>query len=241
MRKMNNFKGTVGILLTGSDTPKILGDPANPETFEFPVITEKLKGLSVADLLHKCSQTAEKILKGAKELEKKGASFIVGDCGLFALYQKEISSFLEIPFLSSSLVFVPFLEKVCGGKIGILAGDSRLETEDFFTSIGLDNKKIRVCGMEKAIEFNAVVLEGSKQMDINKMKMDVTNLVKDFVNTNKDVSCLVLECTNLIPFASYVQEKVFLPVFDAVLLTNMFYKALHREDFRKIKKGGGEL
>lgn len=28
MRKMNDFKETVGVLLTGSDTPEILGDPA---------------------------------------------------------------------------------------------------------------------------------------------------------------------------------------------------------------------
>jgi len=230
---MSKHKKTVGVLLTGSGTPKIPGDPAHPMTFTFPIITEELKGVTITDLLSKNMQTRDTILRGARKLEEKGAAFVIGDCGLFCSFQKEVSSALKTTFISSSLVFVPFLEQVCSGKIGILAGDSRLETKEFFASVGINTKEIKVCGMEKAPEFSRVVLEGSKQMNINKMKRDIANLVKDFISSNKDVNCLLLECTNLIPFASYLQREASLPVFDIVLLTDVFYNALSRIDFLK--------
>lgn len=230
---MIKHKKTIGILLTGSGTPKIPGDPAHPATFEFPIITEELKGVTITDLLSRNTQTKDTIIQGARKLEERGAAFVVGDCGLFCQFQEEVSSAIKTAFISSSLVFVPFLERVCSGKIGILAGDSRIETKDFFANIGINVRRIEICGMEKAPEFSRVVLEGSKQININEMKKDIVNLVKSFVDSNKDVNCLLLECTNLIPFASYLQRETSLPVFDVVLLTDLFYNALSRIDFLK--------
>jgi len=229
MSKFENI--IIGVLMLDTSSPKIPGDPANSKTFKYPIITEKVIGISAIDLLNesKSNWNTKRVLEGAKKLEKRGVSLIVGDCGLFSSYQEKVSSSLEVPFIGSSLVFVPFLEKVFSKKIGLLVGDSRLETGDFFVKTGINLERVRICGMERAPEFRSVILEGTKQIEIDRMRREVVDLVNEFSKKNKDMSCLVLECTNLIPFAFDIQIEASLPVFDVVVLTEMFCNASFRK------------
>jgi Asp/Glu/hydantoin racemase len=42
----------------------------------------------------------------------------------------------------------------------------------------------------------------------------------------------VLECTDLVPFASDIQRLLKVPVFDIVTLTNMVHSSLVRRPYR---------
>jgi Asp/Glu/hydantoin racemase len=48
------------------------------------------------------------------------------------------------------------------------------------------------------------------------------------------MGALVIECTDLPPFAHLIQEKIRVPVFDIVTLTNMIYETLMRTPYQGI-------
>jgi Asp/Glu/hydantoin racemase len=49
--------------------------------------------------------------------------------------------------------------------------------------------------------------------------------------SNATLGALVIECTDLVPFAHKIQARLGLPVFDIVTLTNMVYRSLTRRPF----------
>ena len=58
----------------------------------------------------------------------------------------------------------------------------------------------------------------------------VDGLAKD----HPEMGALVIECTDLPPFAHLIQEKIHVPVFDIVTLTNMVYETLVRTRYKGI-------
>jgi aspartate/glutamate racemase len=54
-----------------------------------------------------------------------------------------------------------------------------------------------------------------------------TRLISD----HPDVGAIVLECTNMTPYAAAIQEKIGLPVFDIYTLVQMVHQAVVRKGF----------
>jgi Asp/Glu/hydantoin racemase len=54
----------------------------------------------------------------------------------------------------------------------------------------------------------------------------VVSVAEVLVKDNPDVSAIVLECTDLPPFAAAIRQATGVPVFDMVTLTNMLYEAV---------------
>jgi Asp/Glu/hydantoin racemase len=48
------------------------------------------------------------------------------------------------------------------------------------------------------------------------------------------MGALVIECTDLPPFAHSIQQKFNIPIFDIVTLTNMVYEAVVRTSYQGI-------
>jgi hypothetical protein len=48
----------------------------------------------------------------------------------------------------------------------------------------------------------------------------------------EDLGAVVIECTDLVPFASAIQERLGVPVFDIVTLTEMIRAVSAREPYR---------
>jgi Asp/Glu/hydantoin racemase len=61
---------------------------------------------------------------------------------------------------------------------------------------------------------------------------------KKLVEENPDVGAIVLECTDLPPFAETLRSAAGVPIFDIVTLMNMVYQAVYTEPrSHKIKEG----
>jgi len=48
---------------------------------------------------------------------------------------------------------------------------------------------------------------------------------------NPDMGALIIECTDLVPFAHAIQDRAGVPVFDIVTLTQMVQRSLTRQPF----------
>jgi Asp/Glu/hydantoin racemase len=63
---------------------------------------------------------------------------------------------------------------------------------------------------------------------------EVLTVVERLAENHPEMGALVIECTDLPPFAHLIQEKIRVPVFDIVTLTNMIYETLMRTPYQGI-------
>ena len=68
------------------------------------------------------------------------------------------------------------------------------------------------------------------EMDVDKARAEHVKVAKELIKENPDVGAIVLECTNMPPYAKAIQEAVQLPVFDIFSLVDMVYNALVKKE-----------
>jgi hypothetical protein len=79
------------------------------------------------------------IIKAAQKLEKLGCRAIVGECGYFAYFQREVAASVKVPVFMSSLLQVPLAQQVVGNNqvVGILMANSQYLTDHHLESVGI--------------------------------------------------------------------------------------------------------
>ena len=68
-------------------------------------------------------------------------------------------------------------------------------------------------------------------MDIAAAERDVVDAGKALVTRHPDVGAIVLECTNMPPYAAAVQAATALPVFDIYSMISWFHAGLRPRVF----------
>ncbi len=102
-------------------------------------------------------------------------------------------------------------------------------------------KNIPVCilGIENT-EFSKVRAEPLTIIDVGQFEKEVVSVAKCLVNENRKVGAIVLECTDLPPFAATIRRETGLPVFYIVTLAYMVYDMIASDrwgHFPKLKNG----
>ena len=229
---------TIGVLCLDSRFPKPPGHIKNPSGLSFPVLYETVKGATVANLVNRPSPDfIAPFIDAARRLEADGVRAITGSCGFLALYQKELSAAVTIPVFASSLIQVPLAYAMLppSHKVGVLTADAGNLTERHFTAVGADTVPVAVGGMEHSTEFREVILEARRDdMDIEKLSAEIIDAAVRLVADHEDVGALVLECTDMPPFAAEIQERLRLPVFDLTTLATMVHDVVCRQPYRGI-------
>ena len=95
----------------------------------------------------------------------------------------------------------------------------------------MENCKFAIQGMEEFPEFFRTYIENTPEMDVEKATGEMREAGRKLVRENPDVGAIVLECTNMPPFAYAVQEATGLPVYDVVTLIRYTAMTLARGPF----------
>lgn len=223
----------IGVLLFATAGDRLKGDPGYPGTFDFPVEYGVVEG-SYRDLIDGSDEAMERLCKAAKKLESKQVSAIAGDCGLMALYQRQIADAVHIPVISSSLLFLPFIRAMVpsGQSIGILTGHSGLLKEHHLKAAGVtDLDGIVIYGMQEEPHFKEVVIEGREKQDYDRMKRDVLNGVRHLKESCGCLGAVLLECSNLAVFGCEITEEFRVPVFDINSGVYLMQESLNKKVF----------
>src|SRR5580704_14960158 len=117
------YGARVGILMLETRFPRIPGDMGNAETWPFPVLYKVVPGASPRRVVcEKAEGLLDKFLAAADELIRLGADGITTTCGFLSLYQREIAAHVGVPVATSSLMQVPFVERILppGRRVGVL-------------------------------------------------------------------------------------------------------------------------
>ncbi len=90
-----------------------------------------------------------------------------------------------------------------------------------------------IAGTETGKEFFRVIIRGEKDdLDIALAEADIIDAGRRLVAASPDVGAIVLECTNMPPYAAALREAVGLPVYDIYSMVNWFYAGLRPRRFR---------
>ncbi|MBA2719253.1 MAG: aspartate/glutamate racemase family protein, partial [Chloroflexi bacterium] len=99
----------VGIIVLNVGYPVIPGNVANATTYRFPVRFKVVEGADIPSLLAGDRTLLAPSLRAAEELVADGCRAIVGACGYFAKFQREMAESLPVPVIMSSLCQVPMI------------------------------------------------------------------------------------------------------------------------------------
>jgi hypothetical protein len=119
-------------------------------------------------------------------------------------------------------------------KVGVIAASSQSLGEKQFLSVGIQDIPMVIAGMDESEEFCYTIYEHHPDMDVEKVVQEVVHVAKKLVEENPEVGAIVLECTNLPPYAKRIQDAVKLPIFDITTLIKYAYSTVIRQDFAGI-------
>lgn len=224
----------IGIIVLETYFPRLVGDMGYATTFDFPVAYRSVSGALPKKVVGGDYSLLDKFILEARELEKLGVKAITTNCGYLARFQQELAASVSVPVFSSSLLQVPLVSKMLNKnqKVGIIVADSRNIDDSVFNKVGWSSEdiNIEVRGMEKSPEFNKVVLENAKSANFSLLQEEVYEVCSKLYEECPDVGAIVIECTDLTPYAQFVKRRLKIPVFDIVTLINMVYEAVHIKD-----------
>lgn len=229
----NTYGEVIGIIMVNKRKARIPGDIGNATTFDFPVRYRVVKEASTETHRRADPSLTIPFIEAARDLEREGVKAITTCCGFLAFFQKEIANSVNIPVFTSSLLLLPMISRMLRSdqKIGVITAEGAFLDKRYFDAAGIDERLVVVAGMENGPEFRRAVLDDEPSIDPDKMKNDVVKVASNLVKKHPEVGAIVLECTQLPPYAKAIQEAVNLPVFDIITLTNMVYSAVVRKDF----------
>ena len=233
-KKQSWYGESIGILILDATYPCIPGNVGNASTFPFPVRYKVVKEASIERLIkQKDINLLEPFIDAAIELQEEGVKAITGACGFMALFQREVSDAVDVPVFLSSLLQIPFIYQIKKQKIGIITADSKSLTPEHFISVGV-NKEIPLLigGMEDQKEFREAILEEKGTLDSDLIESEVVGVAKKLITENPDIGALVLECSDLPPYAHAIQKEVNLPIFDFTTMIQYVHTTLVRKEFQ---------
>lgn len=226
---------TIGILILDAAYPCVPGNVGNASTFPFPVRYKVVRNASIERLLKRRDKTLiEPFVDAALELQSEGVKAITGACGFMALFQQEVAEAADIPVFLSSLLQIPFIHRMLGGKkpIGVISADKGSLTPDHFGAVGVSpDIPLVIRGMEDQEEFRSSVLEEKGTLDSEKIEREIVGVVEQMTLDHPDIGAILLECSDLPPYAHAVQRTVGLPVFDFITMIRHVHATLVREPY----------
>lgn len=222
---------TIGILAPNLDYRKVVGNVANANTFDFPVLYE-IVDLEIEALFEGDEAFTERIVAAAKKLEAAGVRAIVGACGFFANFQNVIKQNVEIPVFTSSLLQVPLIESALGAdqKIAIFAANGE-NIATTLKAVGNTNLDRYVLVDVSQLAAFAPIRYGVEPLDSHALEVALADLARKTVESDPSIGAVLLECSDLPPYAKAVQEKTGLAVFDFNTLINFVHQTVEQKRY----------
>lgn len=226
----NQYGFTVGVLMLDTRFPRIPGDMGHAATFPFPVRYRRVTG-AAPDLVVRRGAAAllPAFVEGARALEREGVGAITTNCGFLAKFQADMAAAVRVPVFTSSLLLVPLVHRMLppGRRVGILTVNAAGLGPEHFAGAGIGpDVPVAVAGLEGEKEFTRVLLDDELVLDVDAARAEHLTVARRLVAEHPDLGAIVLECTNMPPYAEDIRRETGLPVFDIVSLMTMVHGAL---------------
>ncbi len=227
------YGARVGILMLEARFPRIPGDMGNALTWPFPVLYKVVPGASPHRVVFdKAEGLLDGFLDAAAELVRLGADGITTTCGFLSLYQREIAAHVGVPVATSSLMQIPLIERVLppGRRVGVLTVSAASLTAEHLIAAGAD-PATPVVGTDGGSEFTRVMLNDEERLDAAAAERDILDAGDQLLARHPATGAVLLECTNMVPYARALSDHLRLPVFSIYSFVAWFQSGLVPRDF----------
>ncbi|MBC8792913.1 MAG: hypothetical protein C6Y20_15025 [Tagaea sp. CACIAM 22H2] len=228
------YGAPLGILMLEAKFPRIYGDMGNATTWPFPVLYRVVLGASPEKVVLKGAEgLLPDFIAAAQELVRLGAEAITTNCGFLSLFQKELAAAVNVPVATSALMQVPWVQATLppGKRVGIVTVSKATLTPRHLDAANVP-RDTPIAGTENGKEFFRVLIKAEKNdMDIDRAERDVVEAGTNLVKAHPEIGALVLECTNMPPYAAALQAATGLPVYDVYTMVSWFHSGLRPRRF----------
>jgi len=227
------YGARVGILMLETKFPRIPGDMGNAETWPFPVLYKVVPGASPRRVVcEKAEGLLDEFLAAADELVRLGADGVTTTCGFLSLYQREIAAHVRVPVATSSLMQIPFIEQVLppARRVGVLTVSAANLSAEHLLAVGAD-PATPVVGTDDGSEFSRVMINDEERLDVAAAEHDILAAGDRLIASHDGIGAVLLECTNMVPYARALSQRLRLPVFSIYTFVTWFQSGLIPRDF----------
>ena len=223
------YGASVGILMLDARFPRIPGDMGNALTWDFPVHYRIVRGASPDKVVRKgASGLLDDFLAAARELVADGVDGITTNCGFLSLFQQELAAVVGVPVATSSLMQVRSVNSLLppDRRSGILTISASTLTPMHLKAANVP-ADTPIGTTEGGREFSRVILEDEPEMDVDAARQDNVDAAVQLISRNPEIGAIVLECTNMVPYASDIRAATGVPVFSILSFINWFQSGLN--------------
>jgi len=193
--------------------PRLHGDIGNATTLPLPMLHRPVVGASPRRVVHGHDRSLlEPFIDAGRALVDAGATAVTTSCGFLVLFQRELQAALPVPVWTSSLLKLGELRRP-----GIVTVDA--------DALGAAHLKaaaaaadVPVEGLARGCHLQRTLLDDLPELDRGRAEADAVAAAERLVARHPEVDSIVLECTNLPPYAAAIGRVTGRPVHDLVTL-----------------------
>lgn len=209
------YGASVGILMLNTRFPRIPGDIGNAATWPFPVQFKVVSQATPDNVVRgDATPLLDAFIDAGRELVEMGCDGIATNCGFLVPFQTDMSRALGVPVASSSLLQAALIEASLPGdqQLGILTISSETLTTKHLDAAGIAHDT-PVGGTGAASHFSTQVLGDALEIDFEQARRDNVDAACRLVADHPGIGAILLECTNMVPYAADIRRATGRPVF----------------------------
>jgi len=222
------YGASVGILMLETQFPRIPGDIGNALSWPFPVQFRVVKG-ATPDNVVRGNPVArlDDFIAAGRALVEMGCDGIATNCGFLAVLQAELSQALGVPVATSALMQAPMIAATLppGQHVSILTISQETLRAEHLRAAGVPDGT-PVMGTDGGQEFTRAVLGDAPEIDFEACRTDLLRSAAQLVAEHPETGAILLECTNMVPYAADIRRHVGRPVYSIHSFVNWFQSGL---------------
>lgn len=227
------YGAAVGILMLEARFPRIPGDMGNALTWPFPVHYRVVRDASPDRVVRRGAEgLLDRFVAAAHELVADGVDGITTNCGFLSLFQDELAAAVGVPVATSSLMQVEMVNRLLppGRRTGILTISASTLTPRHLERAHVP-PGTPVGSTEGLREFTRAILGNEMHLDVEAARQDNVEAALAMQAAHPDLGAIVLECTNMVPYAADIRAATGLPVFSILSFVTWFQSSLRPKVF----------
>ncbi len=227
------YGATVGILMLETQFPRIHGDMGNAGTWNFPVQYRVVDGATPERVVQgNPAELTERFISAGRELLRAGCDGISTTCGFLSLIQEDVRSALGVPVATSSLMQVPMVQALlpAGKRCGVITISETSLGPQHLMAAGAPSDT-PIVGTDGGRCMTRDILADRPEIDFEACRLDMIDAGKTMIERHPDVGAIVLECTNMAPYARDLRKATGLPIYSIYSFINWFQSGLQPRRF----------
>ena len=207
----------LGVLMLDTRFPRVPGDIGHAASLPFATRHRVVRGASPQRVVRERDPALlQPFIAAGRALIDDGVAAITTSCGFLVLFQQALQAALpEVPVWTSSLLLLPELQR--RGPAGVVTVDA--------ASLGADHLRAAGAAADTPIEglapgcaFQRSLLQDEATLDVEAARDATVSAALRLVERRPEIEAIVLECTNMPPYADAVRAATGRPVHHLISL-----------------------